>query len=487
MKTIYPATLLCDFYKVSHREQYPVGTEKVYSTWTPRSNKYHPTTDKVVVFGIQAFVKKYLINYFNTHFFSRSKDEVISEYNRVLKFALGIKEPYTKHIEDLHDLGYLPLLVKSLPEGSKVPLRVPMLTIENTNPNFFWLTNFVETILSSELWMASTSATTASEYRAILDTFAHATGDPDFVQFQAHDFSMRGMSCLESSASSGAGHLLSFVGTDTIPAIFHLEEYYNADIEKELVGCSVPATEHSVMCAGGSGGDEFNTYKRLLNEVYPTGIVSIVSDTWDLWACIEDIIKPLKDDIIARDGKAVIRPDSGDPVKIICGDSTREGLANKGLVESLWDIFGGTVNEKGYKILDPHIGAIYGDSITLDRCKRICQGLIDKGFASTNVVFGVGSYTYQYNTRDSFGFALKSTMCMISGEEKQIFKNPATDDGTKKSNTGCVAVVKENGEFKCVDGLSFENNVKCEMRPVFKDGKLLFDDSLANIRKRISE
>ncbi|MFA7287386.1 MAG: nicotinate phosphoribosyltransferase [Melioribacteraceae bacterium] len=488
MKTIYPATLLCDFYKVSHREQYPIGTEKVYSTWTPRSNKYHPTTDKVVVFGIQAFVKKYLINYFNTHFFSRSKEEVLNEYTRVLKFALGIKEPHTQHIEDLHDLGYLPLLIKSLPEGTKVSIRVPMLTIENTNPRFFWLTNFVETILSTELWMASTSATTASEYRTILDSYAEETGDPEFVQFQAHDFSMRGMSCLESAASSGAGHLLSFVGTDTIPAIFHLEEYYNADIEKELVGCSVNATEHSVMCAGGDGENEFNTYKRLLTEVYPSGIVSIVSDTWNLWSCVENIIKPLKSEIMARDGKAVIRPDSGDPVKIICGDKfSSNPMIQKGLIECLWDIFGGVVNEKGYKVLDPHIGAIYGDSITLDRCTRICHGLKEKGFSSTNIVFGVGSYTYQYNTKDSFGFALKSTMCQINGEEKQIYKNPATDDGTKKSNTGCVAVIKEDGEFKCIDGLSFDHEIKCEMLSVFENGVLLVDDSLADIRKRIRE
>ncbi len=248
-KTIYPPMLLCDFYKISHREQYPKGTEKVYSTWTPRSNKHHPTTDKVVVFGIQAFVKKYLINYFNEHFFNRDKNEIIGEYKRMIKFALGVESPHTQHIEDLHDFGYLPLRLRALPEGVSVPLRVPMLTIENTNPKFFWLTNFVETLLSDELWLPSTSATIAKEYRQILDEYAKETGDEGFVQFQGHDFSMRGMGSVESAASSGSGHLLSFVGTDTIPAICHLEEYYNADIEKELVGCSVKATEHSVSCA----------------------------------------------------------------------------------------------------------------------------------------------------------------------------------------------------------------------------------------------
>lgn len=483
-----PSTLLCDFYKISHREQYPEGTEFVYSTWTPRSNKYHKSTDKVVVFGLQAFIKKYLINYFNVNFFGRPLEEVVTEYKRIIKYTLGINDPSSQHIRDLHNLGYLPLLIKSLPEGSKVPLRIPMLTVENTDTRFFWLTNFIETLLSSELWLPSTSATIANEYKEILDNYAELTGgDKKFVKFQGHDFSMRGMGCVEAAQSSGAGHLLSFVGTDTIPAICFLEEYYNANIENELVGTSIPATEHSVMCAGGDGTDEFNTYKRLITEVYPSGFVSIVSDTWDLWSCVENIIKPLKDTILNRDGKVVIRPDSGDPVKIICGDDTKDGLASKGLIESLWDIFGGTVNEKGYKVLNPCIGAIYGDSITLERCESICKNLMKKGFASTNMVYGIGSFTYQYNTRDSFGFALKSTMCVVNGVQKKIYKNPATDDGTKKSNTGIVSIVEENGEYKCIDDLYLDHEVPDLMREVFVNGNLLVDESLETIRSRMQK
>jgi nicotinamide phosphoribosyltransferase len=337
------------------------------------------------------------------------------------------------------------------------------------------------------LWQPSTSATIAKEYRDLLDAYAEETGDPSFVQFQGHDFSMRGMGCVESAASSGAGHLLSFVGTDTIPAICHLEEYYNANVENELVGTSIPATEHSVMCAGGDGDGEFATYKRLITEVYPSGFVSIVSDTWDLWSCIGNIIKPMKNEIMARDGRVVIRPDSGDPVKIICGDPlSNNPMANKGLIKCLWDIFGGIVNDKGFKVLDSHVGAIYGDSITLDRCKRICEGLKEKGFASTNMVYGIGSYTYQHNTRDSFGFALKSTMCVINGDQKNIYKNPATDDGTKKSNTGVVAVQKCQGELICVDGLPIDHQVNDLMRDVFVDGVLMIDDTLAEIRARLA-
>lgn len=501
-----PASLLCDFYKLFHREQYPDHTEMVYSNWTPRANKHHPSTDKVVVFGAQGFCKKYLIDYFNDNFFNRPLEDVVAEYSRMIKYALGVAVPYTEHIEALHELGYMPLKIRCLPEGTSVPLRVPMFTVENTDPRFFWLTNFIETLLSTESWPASTSATIAKEYRTILDYYAKESGgDLGFVQFQGHDFSMRGMGCVEVAATSGSGHLLSFVGTDTIPAICYLENYYNANIENELVGTSIPATEHSVMCAGGNGDGEFNTYKRLITEVYPHGFVSIVSDTWDLWECMDNIIEPLKSEIMARDGRVVIRPDSGDPVRIICGYSLDEVTVNKdgqfveiktgkilrgsevdGLILRLWNIFGGTINEKGYGQLDSHIGAIYGDSITLSRAREICERLMAKGFASTNIVLGIGSYTYQFNTRDSFGFALKSTLCVVDGEERQIFKNPATDDGTKKSNIGIVAVVEnDEGEYECFDGLSIGHDHADDMRDIFLNSQMMVDDSLAQIRARM--
>lgn len=246
MKGLIP-TLLCDFYKVSHREQYPRGTEVVYSTWTPRSGKHAPYIQLVVAFGFQGFVKEFLIDFFNENFFQRSKKDVVAEYVRYMKYCLFIQKPHTQHIEDLHDLGYLPLLIKAVDEGTLVPFRVPMLTVENTDPRFFWLTNYFETLASASLWKQATSASIARVYRQILDKHALATnGSTAGVEFQGHDFSMRGMSGLEDAARTGVGHLLSFVGTDTIPAIQYAEAYYGADIEKEMVGCSVNATEHSV-------------------------------------------------------------------------------------------------------------------------------------------------------------------------------------------------------------------------------------------------
>lgn len=498
-----PPSLLCDFYKVSHREQYPEGTEFVYSTWTPRSNKYAPWAKGVVTFGGQGFIKKYLIDYFQENFFDVPLTKVIEEYSHYIKYALGVANPSTTHIEELWNLGYLPLEIKSLPEGSIVPPRCPMITVQNTESRFFWITNFIETLFSCSMWQASTSATIAKEYYDTLSAGAEFTGGSlDFVKFQGHDFSMRGMGSLESAAVSGAGHLLSFFGTDTIPAIGYLEDYYYADIENNLVGTSIPATEHSVMCAGGEGRDEYSTYERLITKVYPSGFVSIVSDTWDLWSCICDIITPLRDKILEREGKVVIRPDSGDPVEILCGipklylQRASHGYIDKrtgkavrkeevdGLVETLYKIFGGTTNEKGFIELDPHIGCIYGDSITLDRCLEICEQLADKGFATTNVVLGIGSYTYQYNTRDTFGFAFKSTAVVINGEEKMIFKNPKTDDGTKKSNRGAVAVLKNSeGKYYCIDGLSIGDVVSGnQLETVFYNGKLVKTTTLEDVR-----
>jgi nicotinamide phosphoribosyltransferase len=310
-------------------------------------------------------------------------------------------------------------------------------------------------------------------------------GNTDFVPFQGHDFSMRGMSSLESATSSGMGHLLSFSGTDTVPAIQGAELYYGANVEKELVGTSIPATEHSVQC---SYGDDMAYFENMISKVYPSGFVSIVSDGYDFWDVVDRVIPALKDKIMARDGKVVVRPDSGDPVAIICGDPNgKTELERKGAVEALWDIFGGTVTAKGYKLLDSHIGLIYGDAITLQRAGEIMSRLAEKGFASINVVFGIGSFTYQYNTRDTFGFALKSTACVINGEEKHIFKNPKTDDGTKKSQKGRVAVLNTGNMLVVVDELSLKDNVpEDRLIEVFRDGKLLVEQTFSEIRHRLA-
>jgi len=480
--------LLTDFYKISHKIMSEEGTEKIYSTFTPRSSRIDGI-DSVVFFGLQGFIKDYLIDYFNTNFFNRPKEEVISEYKRIITYTLGSNCADTTHIEELYDLGYLPIKIKALKEGTIVPIRVPVFTIENTNDKFFWLTNFLETFISACLWKVTTTATISKKYRDICEKWANKTADSNaHVQWQCHNFSYRGMSGNEDAITTGASHLLFFTGTDTIPSIQYLEQYYGANVEKELIAASVLATEHSIQC---QYQDDLRYYKRMINEIAPNGIVSIVSDGYDYWNVIGNILPTLKDNIMSRDGKLVVRPDSGSPVKIICGDKNETNeLIYKGSIESLWNIFGGTINSKGYKVLDSHIGLIYGDSINPDRAEEIFKQLEEKGFSSENVVFGVGSYSLGYHTRDTFSFALKATYTVINGEEKFIYKDPKTDtDKIKKSQRGMVAVLQKDGIIYFEDGLNAENKNLLKdidlLEDVFIDGKLLRDESLSEIRERV--
>lgn len=859
MKTNWISILLTDAYKISHPEQYPEGTEYVYSNITPRSSRI-AGVNEVVVFGLQYFIKEYLIDDFNENFFKRDWLEVETELTRFFGHYFGPGKVDLQIYKDLHELGYLPLRIKALPEGTRCPVGVPFATIVNTDPRFGWLTNAIETLSQNTIWNPLTAATIAARYRDLLDSYAEATSDDiGAVDFQAHNFSMRGMSSLESAVTTDAGHLLSFRGSDTLPGFLFLEDYYNAKSSDDMISCSVPAcysedtevltengfvrfadldegvrvaqyeeegavsfvqpleyfcddyvgdmvvfrdvssdrhidikvtpnhkmvrlstspevprlelfeagdtsdkgfsphfkipvsgiaaikggglsfldrlliafqadgsfssrsesytgvntgtvairfslkkdrkadrlrwilnelryefseskyengyysfrikvpaniplskdfdwfslseksadwatdyleelthwdghkpkphskyyssanrwnvemvqaiaaiagyktqfatyedprgdrqpqhgvhltekdflgcrqvsrefvpyrgkvycvsvpskmivvkhndrvavcgnTEHAVMCAAGKA-DERETFKRLITETYPDGIVSIVSDTWDLWKVLTDIAPSLRDEIEARDGKVVFRPDSGDPVKIVCGyfvkqisipkrefleklssDSYRIQTFNSrhpsgenddavctsdghyfdmngkeltpaevaGSVELLKRYFGSTRNSKGYLELNPKVGLIYGDSITYERCERICRQLKAKGYASTNVVFGVGSYTYQYNTRDTFSIACKATWAHVKGVGRDIFKDPVTDDGTKKSACGRLQVNRDDtGKLVLRDQVSATDEQSGELQTVFEDGVLHVDQDLASIRWRL--
>lgn len=507
--------LLTDGYKLGHHFQYPKGTEMVYSNWTPRSCKYFPeASEGSVVFGIQYLVKEYLIKQFNENFFNLPKEQAVKEFHdRVDKFV-GISNVGIEHIEALHDLGYLPIEIKALPEGSVCPIRVPMMTIKNTLPEFFWLTNYLETLISSVLWLPCTSATSARLYKKELKRHAKRTSFPEDVNigFACHDFSMRGMAGIEAAIVSGMAHMTSFCGSETIPAIRAVEEYYNADSSKELVAATVPATEHSVMCAGGKE-DELETFRRLICEVYPNGIVSIVSDTWDFWQVVEDFLPKLKKEIIARDGRVVIRPDSGDPVDIICGLRTNPHF-NTRIVEGryyccyapfdidseyveisegqyygayymLGKTFGWNTTDTGFRYPSTKVGLLYGDSITLERQKQIYMRLEGASMAACNLVLGVGSFTYQFKSRDSLGFAVKATACKINGELKEIFKQPKTDDGTKNSLKGLIAIYEENGTYVAKDCVSEAEEMTGALEPVFVNGNLVKDYSLSEIRERI--
>jgi nicotinamide phosphoribosyltransferase len=512
--------LLTDGYKTGHHLQYPKNTTLVYSNFTPRSNKYAPAKANMVVSFGQQMVMQIIHDAFKKDFFSRPKEEVCGEMKKELSMYLNVDYDVS-HFEKLHDLGYLPIHVKIIEEGNLVPIKIPVLTIYNTHTEFYWVTNYLETIISNLLWKPMTSATIAHEYRKVLTKWQDKTDKEKnwFIDWQGHDFSMRGMDSIDATVSSGLGHLTSFLGTDSLPSISGARKYYG---ETEFVGGSVNASEHSVMCAGGKE-DEIETFRRLLN-TYPTGILSVVSDTWDLWKVCTEHVVTLKQEILARDGKLVIRPDSGDPVDILCGtgnyvEDGPDAIGNfihdrknnpnvpasvKGVIELLWDVFGGTVNEQGYKVLDSHIGAIYGDSITIARADEICARLEAKGFASTNVVLGIGSFTYQYNTRDTFGFAMKATYVELTttigdsgiGEVglmdkqvtvgREIFKDPVTDDGTKKSATGLLCVTKHTeNNYMLVDKVSWAAENNGELQTLYKDGEFYNQTTLTKIRKKL--
>lgn len=467
---------------------YPDGLEHVESNYTNRKSRVDGI-NHVVQFGLQAWLKDLTENF--ERFFAADKATVVKEYKD--NTATFVSPGFTlSHIEALHDLGYLPVQFSAVPEGTLVPIGVPSILIKSTHKDFAWIVNYLESDLSAGIWHPSTSATLSWNIRRVFDKAARETGAPaEAVDWQGHDFSYRGQVNREAAMASGAAHLLSFTGSDVVPAVPWVNYYYPGD--NGLIAASVPATEHSVMCAGGKE-DEIETFRRLL-KTYPEGILSIVSDTWDFWKVLTEYLPLLKDEIMARDGKLVIRPDSGDPADIICGTNREATPPSKraigdpegsGAIELLWDIFGGTYNESGYRELDSHIGLIYGDGMYEGRIKDINSRLKSKGFASTVWVAGLGSWFFQMNTRDSFGSAVKATYVEVDGVGRDIFKDPATDDGTKKSAKGRLAVGnKADGTLFRIEGATDEEIKRSVIQPVWENGKFLKEYSFAEVRANL--
>lgn len=529
-----------DFYKFGHRKMYPKNTDFVFSNWTARSTKHFPAVEgffdgKHIVMGIQGFLTEFLDHLFEDTFFSQPVETAVDSFIEDIEMATGMPAD-REWVLSLHKLGYLPISVKALPEGTAVPAGVPEALFDNTLPGFGHLVNYIETLWSVGNWRAPTVATIALQYRRILEHYARLTGTPlEFVDWQGHDFSFRGLSDPYAAAAQ-IGHAAVFRGSDTFPVIQYVNGYYRPEGGKKFVIGSVNASEHSVMCMGQKGNEE-ETVVRLFTEVVPSGVCSIVGDTWHYWDFNDMLIKHA-DKIKARPAdvtglsKVVSRPDSGNPADIICGfpyinihhsDWTieqkialtkEEGLeyfysvendqmfkivvmngeevaypVDKrvvwGAVEQLWNGFGGTKTVKGYKQLDSHIGVIYGDSITPHRAVEIMERLMTKGFASGNVVLGIGSYTYQYITRDTLGYAIKATAGIVDGQLRAVAKDPITDDGTKKSAEGLLSVNWVAGELKLTDKVSPEQYGGDAMREVFRDGKVLVCEDWETIRDRI--
>jgi nicotinamide phosphoribosyltransferase len=533
---------LTDGYKVGHQKMLALGTTKLYGTWIPRSIKYAPKgVEKIVSFG-QQLVWKWLHDEFEENFFMTEyrnsgnwfgeddkKQELEAVKQKALQFVkdmslyLGM-EYDGKHFEELWDLGYLPIKVKALPEGVETKPNIPHMTFVNTVDGFAWLTLYLETIVSSLAWKPSTIATIAKLYHKQAEEWALRTDKENIglVPFMCHDFSARGLDPM-SQVLCGLGWSTSFLGSDTLPVIPASRYFYGVK-EDEMPIYSVNASEHSVSTTKIFTVGEKQMIADWL-KVFPKGILSIVADTFDLWKLIAEYLPANKEAIMARDGKLVIRPDSGDPVDIICGEKfpgigmsdypTQEDEDNwdfcekehyntpqgKGVIELLWDIFGGTVNEQDYKVLDPHIGCIYGDSITVDRQLEIYKRLEAKGFAATNIILGVGSYTMQYNTRDTLGFAAKGAWFEVEEEfyaspeslesgirtkSYNIYKDPITDDGTKKSLKGLLCVTKDDmGEYIVLEEMTSNEESQGDLQVIYEDGKFFNQTTLNEVREKI--
>ena len=480
-----------DFYKQVHWNQYPKDVAKVVSYFTPRMSrlknlKVAPEQDTLIMFGLQSFIKEWLIESFNENFFNRKKELVVAEAKRLLGNTIAC-DCGIHRFEQLHDLGYLPIEIKALPEGTKVPIGCPMFEISNTHPDFAWLTNALESRISAELWHTMISANVGYEYRKIVNQYFEKTVCGAPARKALGDFSMRGQESAASAYKSSAGWLLSHVNTATVPAIAYLEQYYNCDSEFEEVGFGSASTEHSVMCSNYAvdGNNEDTMITRLLTEIYPTTSFSMVSDSYDYWDLVKNKLPKHKEEILNHKGVMLIRGDSGDPVKVV--------------TETVFELakwWGYTVNEKGYKVLNPGLKAIYGDSITLTRIKEIYKILESKGWSVENVVLGVGSFSMQCledvndllpYTRDTFGIAIKAThIVMKNGIEHFVFKNPK-ESSFKKSHKGCCVVLENQNGLYCHDEMSFEETYSPmnKMEVVFKDGKMTKEYSLKEIRDRL--
>jgi nicotinamide phosphoribosyltransferase len=500
-----------DGYKLGHAEQYITGTNLVYSNMTPRSNHlariiYEDFNGKVVFFGLQYALIEMNERWKRT-FFDLDKGVAVNKFARRVKNYLGTDhgDSLIEKMGGLHDLGYLPVQIKALPEGSRVNMQVPVFTIVNTHPDFFWLVNYLETYLSCQVWPMCNAASLAEQYKLASMKYGDITSDdPSFwVGIANHCFAARGHRGTEDAMMSGMAHLTSSFGTDTLWAIDAIEEYYGANSDEELIGISVNATEHATVTQrisyyrdkGFDGmGAEVESIRNLCTTVYPKGILSYVADSEDYFGLLEKGLPQLVDTIKGRSPdsngliKFVVRPDSSPktPLEVICGDSDApEGSAeNKGSLQLLWEVFGGNVNNKGFKVIDPSIGLIYGEAISLKLQSDIYEKMIADGWCVTNVLFGVGSWAFlEASSRDSYGFAIKAVHSEIEGVGCSMQKTPKTAMSFKKSAKGLLRVEKEGDNFILIDQVTKEQEEGGELATVFLDGVLMREQTFGEIRE----
>ena len=453
----YNIILDTDSYKLSHHSQYPKKTTKIVSYFESRGGKFN----QVVFFGLQYILKKYLSGVQVT------RDKIIEAEN-ISKIHVGSNGIFNKkgweYILNEHS-GKLPIEIKAVPEGTVVDVKNVLFTIENTDPKCYWLTNYLETLLV-RVWYPMTVATNSREQKKIIYKYLNDTGNTDLVDFMLHDFGARGVSCKEQSAIGAGAHLTQFLGTDTLQGLLFLRDYYN---DNNCIGKSVPASEHSTMTSW-TKNRELDAYRNMLL-TYPKGIVSIVIDSYNPVNAIKMFGTDLKELVMNRDGKTVLRPDSGYPPD-----------TDLLLLNELEKYFPVRENNKGYKVLDNHIGLIQGDGIDYEMIEKILSKLKENGWSADNIVFGSGGGLLQKMNRDTQKCACKCSLAIINGQEIPVFKEPimASDKNSKKGYTTLHLDANGNFETKYDGEHDFKTNL---LKTVFLNGELVIDYNIDNIRK----
>lgn len=478
--------LMADTYKNTNPDAMPEGLIKLTSYITPRKSMFK-NIDKVVFFGLQGFIQEFLINLVNETFFKRDKEEVLAEYKSYLDTQIGEQSYDLSRIAALHDLGYLPIKMKALPEGSLVNMGVPCIELTNTHPDFAWVVQWIECIAQSELFGTCNWATMAHEYRKLANDFYEKTTDGANPAMAMADFGFRGLG-VDNGIRASSSWLLSFDKTSTIPAMQYIDKMYNAECAKNHIGIGAVSLEHATVCSNLAICEtEESLLRRLLTTVYKDTSFSYVSDSFDYWSLVNDTLPKLKKEIMKHNGKFLVRPDSGDIVEI-----------SVKTVQKLYEIFGGSVNSKGYKELNPKVGIIYGDGCQYSKIEEIWTKLEKLGFAADTILFGVGAFSFTAMctpedgmvclTRDTFGFAMKSTDCVINGKEYTIQKNPKTDQNhLKKSHKGLCCVTKDGDDYVCHDGYTSETLPADNLlRTVYRDGQFVRTTNFADIRERLN-
>jgi len=454
---------LTDSYKYTHWKQYPPKTTKVYSYFESRGGDW----DETVFFGLQYLLMKYLQRPFSQVHVEEASSLVLNHMGPGLFNEKGFE-----HIVNDHG-GYFPVSIKAVPEGSKVPFHNALMTVENTCPDCYWVTNFIETLLV-QVWYPMTVATLSYEMKKVILNSLERSGDPSLIDFKLHDFGCRGVSSMESAEIGGLAHLVNFKGTDTIPALVAAHNYY----DEPMAGFSIPAAEHSTIISWGRDGEQ-DAFRNMMQQ-FPTGLVAVVSDSWDIMGACEFLWgHHLKDEVLARDGTVVIRPDSGVPHEIV-----------PDVFDVLGKRFGYTVNEKQFRELPPQVAVIQGDGMDYDECGRILEALNRRGWSSNQLAFGMGGALLQRLHRDTQRCAFKCSYVEVDGEQRPVSKLPTTDN-SKASKAGRMKVIRNENTKQWTtytedhEHYEFIKPEHDQLREVFRDGELLIEVTLSDVRNTV--